>query len=366
MATKKSFLALGIMNGTSIDGIDFALIQSSSDFQKLVFKKHKHFPMEKKLRATLLKAACNELTTYDLSKLHFDLGRYYAQCLKKLKATWKWDVIGLHGQTVHHEGRLASLQIGHPGFMAEHTNTPIVYDFRSADIVSGGEGAPFAPFFQNVIGKSASRKAFAFHNLGGISNLTYFNKNQVTAFDTGPANILLDQWIEKKKKKSFDKNGQFASQGLPDPKVVEKMLKHTYFFKKAPKSCGREEFNLDYIKKYGGSAFEKLSFVDQMATLVELTALSIARSYKQEFKALPEKIYFYGGGVNNPYLMSRISYHLPECEILTTQDLGWPTQALEASTFAFLALARMLNKKVHLPQVTGAKNTRHLGSLYSL
>lgn len=354
------------MNGTSIDAVDYAVIQSDNNLKKIKFKSHKQFSIPKPLRDRLLKAAKNQLKTYEISILNYDLGRLYAKHIKQLKKSWKWDIVGLHGQTVHHEGKRSTLQIGHPGFLSKETSKPIVFDFRSNDIVMGGQGAPFAPFFQKALGESLSEKNFAFHNLGGISNLTFFQDKKTRAFDTGPANILMDAWIQKRKKKAYDKGGKWASQGLPAPMLVNKMLTHPYFKKISPKSCGREEFNLDFILKYGGKAFQKLSFEDQMATLLELTAISIADGYKSNFKKQPEQIFFYGGGVYNPQLLKRIQYSMPHCKLKTTDEIGWPTQAFEASTFAFLALAKLLHKKVHIPQVTGASSACHLGSYYSL
>lgn len=364
--SKKIFSALGIMNGTSVDAIDYALIQSSKNLDAIKFKKHKQFPIPKNLKTRLLQAASNELNTYEVSLLHFDLGRLYERHIKSLKKSWKWDVAGVHGQTVHHEGRVATFQIGHPGFIAKESSRPVVFDFRSNDLICGGQGAPFAPFFQKIIGSQLKQRNFAFHNLGGISNLTLFQSSASKAFDTGPANILLDQWIQKKKKLNFDRNGAIAAKGLPEPSLVEKFLTHPYFKKKAPKSCGREEFNFDFLKKYGGKSFEKLSIEDQMATLVDFTALSISKAYSQEFKKPPQTIYFYGGGVYNSFLMKRIQYYLPSTKLLTTDDILWPSQAFEASTFAFLALARFLGKKIHIPKVTGSKKRCHLGQIYSL
>jgi anhydro-N-acetylmuramic acid kinase len=182
------------------------------------------------------------------------------------------------------------------------------------------------------------------------------------AFDTGPANILMDAWIQNKKSKAYDKDGKLASRGLPDPKVVIQILKHPYFKKKAPKSTGREDFNLKMINQWGGAAFKKLSFNDQLATLVEVTAQSIADSYLS-LKHQPKEIFFYGGGVRNPYLLERIRLHLPDMKISLTDDLGWPSQAFESSLFAFLGAARHFNKTVHLPKITGAKKATPLGSL---
>lgn len=350
------------MNGTSLDGVDYTLIETNPQLNHFVFKSHKQFPLPPLIKKQLLLAATNQLSTYELSELHFALGRVYGKHIRQLKKTWSWDIVGLHGQTVHHNGGQASLQIGHPGFIHHERATPVYFDFRSADVIAGGQGAPFAPFFQKAL-ISAKKGPIAFHNLGGISNLTSIHKNKVIAFDTGPANILLDVWVQKKANKTFDRNGQLACKGLPDPLVVNQFLQHPYFKKNPPKSTGREDFNLSFIEKWGGSSFKKLNFHDQMATLTELTALSIAKAYKL-LSPQPTKIYFYGGGALNSYLMKRIGFYLETCEMARTDELGFPSQSFEAATFAFFACARHFNKVVHLPQVTGAKKLQHLGSVY--
>lgn len=360
---QKKIHALGIMNGTSLDAIDYSLIEVSSDLKKIAFKKHIQKKLTPQLRKALIQAAHNQTTTYDLSRLHFQLGELYAKHIKSLSSKWRFQIIGLHGQTLHHQGGVASLQIGHPAAIYREVQKPIYYDFRSADLAVGGQGAPFAPLFQKWLLAGQSNTACAFHNLGGISNLCFVHKNKVIATDTGPANVLLDLWVQKKLNKNFDKDGRLAAQGLPDPEIVNQFLKHPYFTKKLPKSTGREEFHLDFIAQWGGSLFNKLSLNDQLATLTELTARSIFLSY-QSLKISPKRIYFYGGGVYNKQLMKRLQFYFHQTEFKTTDELGWPSQAFEASLFAFLAAARHFNKTVHLPKLTGAKKTMPLGSVY--
>ncbi len=267
---KKNIKALGVMNGTSLDAVDYALIQTDPDFKKIKFLKHWQKNIPKSLREQLLKAARNQATSFDTSHLNFELGRLYGKHIQLIKNSANFDIIGIHGQTIHHHGRVATTQIGHPGFAAQVAKKPVYFDFRSADIVAGGQGAPFAPFFQKVLAQNLKLKTCAFHNLGGISNLTLFRGASSIAFDTGPANILLDAWVQKNKKGTFDKNGTMASKGLPDPLLVNQFLKHPYFSKKPPKSTGREDFNLEMVEQWGGLRFKRLSFFDQLATLTEV------------------------------------------------------------------------------------------------
>ncbi len=356
MPTQRKIRSLGIMSGTSLDAVDYVIIESDNKLKKLRFKKHTQKKIPGFLKEKLLKAASNELLSHELGKLHFALGKFYAQPMEG-----NFDLVGLHGQSVYHRGGQVSFQIGHPGFCSRLYKKPVYYDFRSADVIEGGQGAPFVPFFQKHLCRQLKSGNTAFHNLGGISNLTLIKGDKVTAYDTGPANILIDAWIKEKRGLWCDKNGNLSRKALPNPVLVNEFLKHPFFKTKAPKSTGRENFNLSFIKKKGGRAFEKLSLEEQLSTLTEVTALSISQCYKKE--GIPEKIHFYGGGVFNSYLMDRIRFWLPDTEIKTTDDLGWPSQAFEASCFAFLALARHLGKKVHLPQVTGAGKKRLLGAI---
>ena len=352
--------SLGIMNGTSLDAIDYALIETDKKLEKLRFKKHIQKKIPKALKQKLFRAATNNLSSYELSELHFGLGKLYAQHIQDLGA---FDLVGLHGQTIYHRGGHVSFQIGHPGFCSKICGKPVYYDFRSADIIQGGQGAPFAPFFQKHLSQQLGSNSMAFHNLGGISNLTLIKESQVRAWDTGPGNILIDTWIKEKTGKQYDKNGNFASKALPCPITVNDFLKHSFFKKNPPKSTGREQFNLSFIKKQGAKNFKKLDLCGQLSSLTELTALSIHKAYQKE-KIIPKTIYFYGGGVLNSYLMDRIQFWLPDTKIKTTDELGWPAQAFEACVFGFLALARHFEKKVHLPKVTGAKKKVLLGSQY--
>ena len=352
--------SLGIMNGTSLDAIDYALVEADNRLEKLRFKKHIQKKIPKALKQKLFRAVTNELSSYELSELHFGLGRLYARHIRDFGT---FDLVGLHGQTIYHRGGHVSFQIGHPGFCSQISGKPVYYDFRSADIIEGGQGAPFAPFFQKHLSRLSGSNSMAFHNLGGISNLTLIKGSKVKAWDTGPGNILIDTWIKEKTGREYDKNGSFASKALPSPTIVNDFLKHSFFKRNPPKSTGREEFNLSFIKKQGGKNFEKLDLCEQLSSLTELTALSIHKAYQKE-TMIPKTIYFYGGGVLNFYLMDRIQFWLPDTEIKTTDDLGWPAQAFEACAFAFLALARHFGKKVHLPKVTGAKKKVLLGSQY--
>lgn len=228
----------------------------------------------------------------------------------------------------------------------------------------GGEGAPIATFFHQIV-FGQKNKTISVHNLGGISNISLIQNQKIRiGFDTGPANMLLDMTmqIETENKKLFDKNGAVASSGQVDSALLKKMLKHKFFTQKPPKSCGREEFGEIFYRRFE-SELLKLSLPDRMATLTELVALSIAQAYNNFCKPKPVKIIFCGGGAHNTYLLKRISFHMPEVMLKTTADLGWPEQAIEGAAFALLAAARVLNKKSNLPLSTGASRFTSLGKV---
>lgn len=363
-------IVLGIMNGTSVDGIDYvwADITESGKNINVKFLKQEHKAFTLSVREQIQLAITNKLPTHDLGQLHHDLGREYAKHYAQFKSAPKAKLIGLHGQTVFHKGKIASLQIGEPSHLAKASKLPVIFNFRAADIASGGEGAPLAPLFHQVLLKKFSNKPVAFHNLGGISNLTYCYKNQLIAFDTGPASTLMDSWLQLKTKgeKTYDTDGKIAERGLPHLPTLKKMLDTPYLRMAPPKSCGREEFNLDFIKANADRKFSSISLEDQMSTLTEFTATSIYQAYETHLPTLPEKIFFAGGGTHNPFLMKRLKIHFKKTEVLTSMDLGWPASAIEGGAFALLAYLRLKNKACNLKPVTGGSSSAMLGQICEL
>lgn len=372
LSKKKSLKVLGIMNGTSLDGIDFVLIHVSHKSSKkniqCQFKGMASAAFSKALRDQLKKAVTHNMGVEELSHLHHELGREYVRALKKIKSRKKWsfDCIGIHGQTVFHAAPAATLQIGEASYLSAEFKVPVIADFRTADLAQGGQGAPIASLLHKVAFHH-SQKSVALHNLGGISNLTLIQqKGKVEkAFDTGPANILIDLLVQKlsKGQKGFDKDGQWASQGIPKQEVVSKILKsYKFFSQKPPKSFGREEFGEDFLSEILDH-IKKDRPEDQVATVTELTARSIAEAYTQFIKSQPEVIYLCGGGANNRYLHKRIQYHIPQSQVKTTQDLGWPVESIEGAAFALLAAYKVWDIPSNLPETTGAKKAVCLGKV---
>lgn len=358
MASRSSqkIRVVGVMNGTSLDGIDYVLcefqIKSGKPHSvKLLDHVGKKFPSS--LRDQLMRLALGKDGARELSHAHFMLGRLYAEHLGEIrqKKKWKFELAGIHGQTVDHDPPHSTYQIGSMPIVAETIKVPVVFDFRSKDVALGGQGAPLAPLFHAFLLRSEKRAAFV--NLGGIANVTFVEKGNVkAAFDTGPANILMDSWLQKVEGNSYDVDGRLAARGIFSIPLLKQMMEHPYFHKSPPKSTGRELFNLDFLKAYEGE-LQKLSLADQMATLCELSASTVAAALKDYH---PDLIFVSGGGAHNRNLMKRLRLHLPDVEISTSSQLGWPVEAIEGGAFAYLALMRHLEIPLPLRAITGGKN----------
>jgi anhydro-N-acetylmuramic acid kinase len=354
---------LGIMSGTSIDSVDYAVCDITAP-SKIRFIEHWSAPFSKALKDQLHRAARNETSTYELGDLHHDLGRFYAKAAGKPRV----DLVGLHGQTVfHHPGR-ATLQLGEPAYLAEELRVPVISNFRAADIAAGGQGAPLATIFhRHVFGRRGQH--IAVNNLGGISNVTSLDwrrgfEPRVLAFDTGPANVLLDMASRQFFRKPFDKNGALAARGEVSEQHLNTWLNHRYFRTKPPKSTGRELFGESFFK----SAMPvKLAPHDLLATLTELTAKSIGFNYDRFLPKPLDAVILAGGGSQNKHLVTRITAALqgfaPGIRIETTADHGWDPQVIEASAFALLAWLTYHKEPGNIPATTGAGGQRILGQV---
>jgi anhydro-N-acetylmuramic acid kinase len=356
---------LGIMNGTSGDGVDYVLAHIT--FKKklsIQYLQHVHKPFDKAFHEKTKRIVTNLATTYEVGEYHHELGRLYAKHFAEIRWSKKPQLIGLHGQTVYHRGGHATFQLGEPSYLAMTANQPVIFNFRASDIAAGGQGAPLAPILHKVL-LSDFKSPVAFHNLGGISNLTYCYKKHWLAFDTGPASTLLDIWIQNKTKgkKLFDDHGKIAAMGLPHPESLKKLMSHSFFKKTAPKSCGREEFNLDFIHAHVERKFHKLSLEDQMATLTELSAITIFDAYKKACPQIPEAIYFSGGGLQNHFLMQRLKIYFGAHRVKSSEELGWPSQAIEGGAFALLAYLRVYEQPLDLSTITGGRKATLLGQM---
>lgn len=357
---------VGLMSGTSIDGIDAAVVSFERGCELLASHSH---DVSNTLRDRIVALAKGESDNLQLlGEVDHQLGLLFADAANTViaKAGLKSaDVtaIGSHGQTVRHSpppNRFPySLQIADPNLIAAQTGCTVVADFRRKDIAVGGQGAPLAPMFHHYA-FSHEREKRAVVNLGGIANVTLLLPGQpVTGWDTGPANGLMDQWIQQTLNKPYDHNGEWASSGKLSPSLLRNMLTEPFFAQPAPKSTGRELFNLTWLKQQT-MRFPGLPAEDIQATLLELTAQSIHGALKNF--AL-DGIYLAGGGVHNLALHSRLGELFTPIAVMSSDVVGVHPDWVEAICFAYLAKLRLEGKTANLPGVTGGKSAV-LGGVY--
>ena len=364
---------IGLMSGTSMDGIDAAVVDfSSSETPKLICTYSHSWPDDayKKLLASrdIPDDQLSQLQTLDIQ-----LGEIFAEAtltlLDKAKLTAK-DIIaiGNHGQTIRHRpdaDQPFSLQIGDAKTLAQKTGIRVISDFRTADIKAGGQGAPLAPAFHEAIFYSETENR-GILNIGGIANLTVLPADKskpITGFDTGPGNNMMDAWMAKIHGKNFDKNGDFARSGQVNQSLLKQCLGDDYFNAAPPKSTGFEQFNLEWLnQQIKNSDNEKLSPADIQASLCELTARSIAQAIEHDATDI-RHLLVCGGGVHNSYLMERIRQALANCKVESTEVCGAHPDWVEAMAFAWLAKRTINRQPGNLPSVTGAKKAVVLGSI---
>lgn len=353
------------MSGTSLDGVDAALVDFSGNGLTTLGTHYLPYPESLKREALALHdAGNNEL--HRAAVLAQELAHLYAVATKEVLATTgisanQVTAIGCHGQTIRHRPSDGyTIQLNAPAKLAELSGVSVVTDFRSRDIAAGGQGAPLVPaVHQALFGSPGTHRALL--NLGGIGNLTNLQPGHpVTGFDCGPANILLDAWIQKNQGKSFDKDGQWAAQGRSLPRLLAKLKSHTFFIAEPPKSCGREEFNLAWVESLLDGT-EKPE--DVQATLLQLTCWSAVDAITRWCDS-PRELYVCGGGAHNAALLALMQQSLPNSRVATTEALAVLPDWLEAIAFAWLARQHVLGLPGNLPEVTGACGPRILGALY--
>ena len=360
---------IGVMSGTSLDGVDAVLCEVTKDPLQVRYldRTHKAFP--EKLRKELIQAVQQELKVDRLFLLHHQLGKFYSAILKHWGKS-EAQLIGLHGQTVFHQTPDATAQIGEAAYMAQELGLPVVNDFRVNDLAVGGEAAPLAPFFHAVAFRDLA--PFTAINLGGIANITVVDGagNVTSAFDTGPANMLMDALIQGASRKKMDKDGKIAARGKIREDVIRQMLKHPYFRKAPPKSCGREEFGALFYKRFL-KAMGKSSLPDRLATAAEITARTLATDLNKHASGSLKNLIFCGGGSMNPFLLKRIALNLAQLtqqnfEVTDSTQHGWHPSAIEGGAFALLAACRIWRIPANVPAATGASRSVLLGKLTEL
>lgn len=364
---------VGLMSGTSLDGVDGVLVDFSGTAPQLLG--HASTPIPAKLAAELLalnSAGANELHRAALASNA--LVRLYARVVDDLLAqsgspAARVVAIGAHGQTVRHQpqafdGTGYTLQLNNPALLAELTGIDVVADFRSRDVAAGGQGAPLVPAFHQAVFGIAGATVAAL-NIGGIANLTVIGPQlagDVLGFDCGPGNALMDAWCQQHLAQPYDAGGAWAASGQVHPGLLQGLLDEPYFMQPAPKSTGRDLFNAAWLSEKL-APLQHLNPADVQATLTELTACACAESVKR-YATESQSLIVCGGGAFNTHLMGRLQALLPSIDVISSQARGIPPQQVEAAAFAWLARKTMRRETGNLEKATGARGARILGSIY--
>jgi len=362
---------LGIMSGTSLDGIDVALVSISKD-NKTTFIAGEEFAFDNELREKVL-LLCGTQTTslQNLGEITSQLSLAYADAVNSFLKNENIEsgqiiAIGCHGQTVFHQptgNTPFSMQLVDAAKIAANTNITTVTDFRSMDIALGGQGAPLVPLFhQGLVSQmiSVSNESLVFLNIGGIANISIVNPSPLLGFDTGPGNVLLDSWIAKVSGKRFDENGDLCAQGTCNYELLELLKSEPYFDLPAPKSTGRELFNLDWLEHKLSNYNHEISDADLMATLVVLTCDPIIKAINHLAHG---SLLVCGGGAKNNAIMQYLKTSLLGWQVKVTDDVGISGDFMEAMAFAWLAHRCINGLSGNDPQVTGARRPEICGSV---
>ncbi len=370
----------GIMSGTSLDGIDVAVIDTGARAEvKLIAFRSRPYP--ERVRSELLAVSNNVAHTGALARLNFLLGELYARavidtCRRGGVPLESVDLIGCHGQTVFHDSAPtrflrfevpSTLQLGEAAVLAERTGIPVVSDFRPRDMAAGGKGAPLVPFVDYRLFRHPQRSRIAL-NIGGIANLTAMpadaTPRQVLAFDTGPGNMVIDALVEihTRGAQRFDRGGRIAASAKPDPALLSALLRDRYYGAPPPKSAGREQYGREFVERLLAS---KRPLPELIATATALTAATVAlgidRFVRRKMK--PDELIVSGGGAHNPAIMAQLAAFLPDVAVCTSSDYGIDLDAKEAIAFAILAQETWRCRPSNIPSATGARRAVVLGKI---
>lgn len=383
---KNKKLVVGLMCGTSMDGIDAALVEIKGNGLKTKFRElyFKTFPYPKGLKSLILRNSIKSTSNVeDITRLNFLIGKLFAKAAINICEEFgidisKIDLIGSHGQTIHHLPKIkkmfgheikATLQIGDPSVIAKITNVPVVGDFRVGDMALGGEGAPLVPYFDFISFRS-NRINRALLNIGGISNITILKKgcslDEVIAFDTGPGNVLIDLLVKKFYRKAFDRNGEIAFNGKINNDLFKKIINYDKFIRlKPPKSTGRERYNDDFISNIL-EGFTHIRKADIVRTFSEYTAYVTFYNYNKFIKKECEisELLVSGGGANNNYIMQSLQrYFGDKIRVKKVEEKIVSSDAKEAVCFALLANETISENPTNIPRVTGSSRKTILGKI---
>lgn len=382
---KKEKLAIGLMSGTSMDGVDVALVKISgfslnTEIELVAFKT---YPYPQALKNKLLAISRSDSgTTQDICTLNAVVGEYFLDaalgiCSENNLPIDKVDLIATHGQTVQHlpqkrnlydKDIRCTLQIGDPAIIAARTGVVTIGLFRNNDVAVDGEGAPLVPYFDYVFFRDENKNRVLL-NIGGIANVTLLKKNcqqeDVIAFDTGPGNMVVDGLMQHFYHRSYDHNGEIAQSGNISHGLLEQLLAHPYFSLPAPKSTGREMFGEKFIGDIIAQGSKMgLKSNDIIATATELTAITIKKGIETHFEEKVDELIVSGGGVFNKTLMNSLRQKFNESKVMESGDFGIPSDAKEAICFAVLGNECVHGVSANLPAVTGANKKTILGAIF--
>ena len=359
---------VGLMSGTSVDSVDCATLDLSSEEVRVL--SCKNFEIPKDLKKDIIQSSQSEKIEQELiDDLDFRMAEVLVESVKEIISDSNIEVkdikaIGSHGQTIKHEPRSETpytLQIGDPQKISNDLNITTVGSYRHDDIEAGGEGAPLTPVFHNtVFGSDGKKKAIV--NIGGITNITALNYSELIGFDTGPGNCLMDCWSRIHNVGNYDDRGSWASSGTINQSLLGVMMEDEYFSRKYPKSTGPDYFSHEWIQKNLLKLSKEIPAEDVQATLVQVTVVSLIESINS-LNLSEENIYLCGGGVHNDFLCGEINKQSKK-RVSTTFELGIDPDYLEAICFGWLAKQRIENKSFNLREITGSKGEVYLGRIY--
>ena len=352
---------IGMMSGTSADGIDISLVKT--DGKNLISQNKNYFHRFKdSLRSELLNIMKDRLIKKIENKSYFDnlITQEHYIALRNSNILNETEIIGFHGQTIHHQPEIGlSIQVGDPTLLSKLTEKKVVFDFRTTDIKNGGQGAPIAPVYHKyILKKNCIKLPACIINLGGISNLTYCDDKNIIGFDTGPGNCLIDDYVKIKTNLNFDKNGEFGFKGRPNKKILELLSKDIFFNLKPPKSIDRNflKKTFDIILK------QNIQLYDAISTISFFTIQCIVNSLKF-LPAYPENIIITGGGYKNKYLIHLLNKSL-KSKIYDNVDLNFDPDFVEAELIAYLSARSIYKLPITFPSTTGVKTNSCGGNLF--
>lgn len=358
------------MSGTSLDGVDVAVVEIRGRWIETVGFQSTPYPQA--VRAAILAVSDANTTTRAISRLNFQLGELYARAvLRAVRRFGAVKLVGCHGQTIYHEGGSNTLQIGEAAVLAERAGVPVVSNFRARDIAAGGQGAPLVPYVDFRLFHHARRMRIVL-NIGGIANITVIppaaTPADIIAFDTGPGNMVVDALVREhtRGRQAYDRDGRIAASGKLSRQLLRQLLADSYYGRRPPKSAGREQYGAEFLARFQHSG---LPWPDQVATATVLTAATIARGIEQargwvsRGSEAPCDLIVSGGGAHNPQILGHLAAFLPGVRVSTSSEHGIDGDAKEAIAFAVLAYETWHRRSSNLPAATGTAHGVILGDL---